>query len=81
MATKRWGVNVTRTITLEQTIYVNARNESSAMDKVQNSFDNGKAGNPYVTYAGSKDFWVEPELCDINEEISVDDAHEADPED
>lgn len=41
---RRFGVNITRTITLEQTVYIVAKNDADAMAKVQEGAEAGRGG-------------------------------------
>lgn len=80
MASKRFGVNITRTIVLDQTIYVSARDESEAMDKVREGHEAGRGGDPYVDFRRAKGVFKDAEGGEINEAIEVDDAWETDGE-
>ena len=75
---KRFGVNITRTITVEQTVYVTARDEDAACQKVQDHYDAGKGGDPYVEFKGAKGLAKDAEGEDINEEVEVNDAFQED---
>lgn len=75
---KRFGVNITRTITIEQTVYVTARTTRDALDKVQSHFDGGKGGDAYVEFKNAKGFAKDAEGDDISEAIEVNDAWEED---
>jgi hypothetical protein len=78
MAMKRYAVNVTRTITLEQTVYVRARSDTDAMERVQQAADGGQGGDPYVEFRKPRGAFKDPEGGEINEEIQVDDAYQED---
>ena len=75
---KRFGVNVTRTITVDQTVYVTAHNEAEAMKVVQDCYDNGRAGDAHVTFKGAKVFFKEPYESETIESIEVNEAYEED---
>lgn len=71
---KRYGVNVTRTITIDQTVYVTARSDDEAMEKVQAHYDAGKGGDAHVTFKKAIGLAKDADGGDINETVSVDDA-------
>jgi hypothetical protein len=73
---KNFGVNITRTITIEQTVYVTARSESEAQEKVQGHYDSGKGGDPHVTFKDAKGFAKDAEGENITEEIEINDVYE-----
>jgi hypothetical protein len=73
---KRFGVNLTRTISVDQTVYVTARNESEARQKVQDHYDSGKGGDPHVTFKDAKGFAKDAEGETVIEEVEINDAYE-----
>ena len=80
MASKRYGVNITRTITLEQTVYIVAKSDTDAIERVQQGAEAGRGGDAYVEFRRAKGIFKDAEGDEINEEIQVDDAWEADSE-
>ena len=77
---KRIGVTITRTITLEQTVYIRAKNVFDAMERVKEKTQGIDVGDPYVTFKGAKGIFKDAEGGEINEEIQVDDAFEDEEE-
>jgi hypothetical protein len=73
---KRFGVNILRTIRVEQTVYVTARSESEATEKVRAHYDNGKGGDPHVTFKDAKGFAKDADSEEITEEVDINDAYE-----
>lgn len=73
---KKYRVNVTRTITLEQYVVVGANNDAEASQKVQDHYDAGKGGDPFVTFKNAKGFAKDAEGDEITERFEVSDAEE-----
>lgn len=75
---RRFGVNITRTITLEQTVYIVAKNDADAMAKVQEGAEAGRGGDAYVEFRRTRGVFKDAEdTGEITEDIQVDDAYEA----
>ncbi len=73
---KKFGVNITRTFTLEQTVYVSAKNDEDATEKVQNHYDNGKGGAGRIVIKDAKGLAKDAEDGEFREEFEVNDAYE-----
>lgn len=57
---KRFGVNIVRIIRLEQSVNVPARDDDEARHKVQKYYDNGKGGDPIVTFKNASGLFKQP---------------------
>jgi hypothetical protein len=73
---KRYGVNITRTITVEQTVYVMASNASGAREKVQRHYDDGKGGEAYIEFRHAKGLALNVETDNQTESFETGDAWE-----
>lgn len=74
---KRFRVNLTRTITVECTMVVASRNGDDAAEKVRSRADDGKLGEPHVTFKEfGKKTPIDFDDINVSESIDVEDAFE-----